>query len=52
MGTHSYTFFKGDYTAKGNAWINSTYPGINFILTAAVLSKGDGAGGGAPARVR
>eukprot|EP01047_Picozoa_sp_COSAG01_P123668 COSAG01_NODE_52624_length_345_cov_0.865854_1_plen_70_part_01 len=27
---------QGKYAANGNEWINSTYPGLNFILGAAV----------------
>ena len=31
---------QGKYIARGNSWINSTYPGVNFILTAAVTAPG------------
>jgi hypothetical protein len=29
---------QNQYEAKGNAWINATYPGTNFITKATVLS--------------
>lgn len=30
---------QGKYAANGNAWINQTYPGINFIVGAAVTAE-------------
>ena len=36
----SYGVNQGTYAARGNAWIRNAYPGINFIIGAAVTSSG------------